>query len=84
MINTMYLKMQLLQAFVYFDTGFININLLKQNTCYQGYSSKNFVHIHPMQDQKEARNSQTDFTHDIEALLDIITDIASFLTGKDS
>ena len=56
--DTMSLKICCLRATVYTDTGFINTRSLAQNTCYLGYSAKNFIRIIPMRDaKKETPNS---------------------------
>ena len=81
--DTISIEVRQLPSTVYSDTGFINIKSLKQNTCYQAYSSQKFVHIHPMQRQIEAGNSLFDFSHDIQVPAKIATDNASLLTGRD-
>jgi hypothetical protein len=80
----MSLKTRRLQASIYYDTGFINTTSIKQNTCYQGFSSENFIHIVPMKKQTEAGEALTDFAHDVGAPAEIITDRAPPLIGKDS
>lgn len=82
--NVMSIKMWQLKATVFSDMGFTNVKSLHQNTCYQGYSSQNFVHIYPMSNQKEARDFLMDFANKISALAEIVSDYASLLLGKDS
>ena len=61
------MKICCLRATVYTDTGFINTKSLKQNTCYQGYSCENFIHIDPMRGRKESGDSLFFFATDIGA-----------------
>ena len=77
----MSLKIRCLRATVYTDTGFIKTKSLAQNTCYQGYSSENFIKIIPMRDQKEAPDSLLTFTHDVGAPAELISDHANLLIG---
>ena len=77
----MSLKLRLLKATVYTDTGFIKTKSLAQNTCYQGYSSENFIKIIPMRDQKEAPDSLLSFAHDVGAPAELISDHANLLVG---
>ena len=80
----MSLKMWWLKATLISDRGFMNVQSLCQNTCYQGYSLQNFVHIHLMHNQKEKGYYCMDFAHDIRALAEIVTAHTSLLLGKDS
>ena len=79
--DTMSLKIRRLRATVYTDTGFINTKSLAQNTCYQGYSSDNFIKIIPMRDQKDAPDSLLAFAHDVGAPAELISDHAAMLIG---
>ena len=78
------MKIYHLWATVYTDTGFINIKSLKQKTCYQGYSCENFIHIDPMRDRKEARDSLFCFTTDVSAPAELILVDAYDLLGFNS
>jgi hypothetical protein len=82
--DTMSLKMRRIRATVYSDTGFISTKSLRQNTCYQGFSCENFIHIVPMKKQTEAGDALMDFAHDVGAPAEIITDGAPLLIGKES
>ena len=77
--DTMSLKIRRLRATVYTDTGFMNIKSLAQNTCYQGYSSDNFIKIIPMRDQTDAPDSLLAFAHDIGDPAELISDHAAML-----
>ena len=66
---------------MYTDTGFIKTKSLAQNTCYQGYSSENFIKIIPMRDQKDAPDSLLAFAHDVGAPAELISGHANLLVG---
>ena len=80
----MSLKIRWLRDTVYTDTGFINARSLAQNTCYQGYSTENFIQIYPMSDEKECGDSLMQFAQDVGAPAENISDGAPLLIGRAS
>ena len=80
----MSLKVRRLKATVFTDTGFINTESLAGNTCYQGYSSKNFVHIIPMKERTDAADSLMSFAHDVGVPAELISNHANLLIGPKS
>ena len=77
----MSLKICWLKATVFTDTGFINRTSLAQNTCYQGYSAKNFIKSIPMRDRKDAPDSLLAFVHDVGAPVELTSDHTAMLIG---
>ena len=82
--DTMLLKVCRLRTTFYTDTGFINVKSLTQNTCYQGYSTENFIYIDPMRKEKNCADSLLNFVNSIGAPAEMISDSASALIGRNS
>jgi len=80
----MSMKLRQLKATMYTDTVPINVKLFLQNTCYQSYTWKNFVNIHPMRDQKEAAASLHRLSEDVGIPAELVSDSAPLLVGPQS
>ena len=82
--DTMSMKLRRLKATMYTDTVPINVKSLRQNTCYQSYTCENFVHIHPMRNQKEAAASLHRLAEDVGIPAELVSDSAPLLVGPQS
>ena len=66
------------------DASFISTRSLTGNTCYQSYSSDNFVYIDPTRNQLDCPDSLVNFVHNVGAPAELISDHDSMLIGPKS